>query len=206
MRFCLGRVPANSGFDPLRDGWQRVREPGLLAFYAAGIPMAAVVCAALSIAIASVGDRSATIVIKPGDVTPPRMLFGLSVAVGTFFLVLAIHEAVHLIAHPGNGWSNDSVVGVWPARGVAYAHYDGEISRNRFIVMAALPFVVLSLGPVALFWATGRVNLWVAFLALLNGIGSAFDLIVIAICLRQIPGNAVLRNKGWETYWRARDA
>lgn len=206
MRFCIGKVPANQEFDPHQDGWRPVHEPGFLAFYALGIPLAAAVCIALSIAIASVGDRSASIIIRPGDVTPLRLVAGLFAAVGAFLLALAIHEGVHLIAHPGYGLSKDSVVGIWPARGVAYAHYDGEIGRNRFIVMAALPFVVLSLLPVALFWATGRVNLWLAFLALFNGIGSAFDLVVIAICLRQIPSNGVLRNKGWETYWRARNS
>jgi len=169
MRFCLGRVPANPEFDPQRDAWQRVREPGFLTFYAMGLSTAAVVCVALSIAIASVGDRSAKIVIKPVDVTPLRILVGLAVVVGTVLLALAIHEAVHLIAHPGNGWSKESVLGIWPSRGVAYAHYDGQISRNRFILMAALPFIVLSLGPVAVFWASGRVNLWLAFLALFTG-------------------------------------
>jgi glucose uptake protein GlcU len=81
-------------------------------------------------------------------------------------------------------------VGVWPSRGVFYAHYDGEISRNRFVLM------------VALFWAVGRVYLWLAFVALVNGIASSFDLIVLVICTSQVPGWAVLRNRGWDTYWR----
>jgi putative zincin peptidase len=202
MRFCFGKVPPNEEFHPERDGWRKIREPNFLALYAAGIPIAALTVVALSIAITSVGDQSATIVVKPGDVTPARVVIGLVLVAGGFLAALVIHEVVHLVAHPGVGLSRDSVIGIWPSRGVAYAHYDGEITRNRFICMAALPFVVLSLGPVFWFWASGHVNIWLAFLALFNGIGSSFDILVIGICLAQIPGNAVMRNNGWLTYWR----
>lgn len=130
MRFCLGKMAANEDFNPEREGWHRVREPGFATFYAVGIPVAAALCAGLSIAITSVGDRSASIVIKPGDVTPLRLLVGVFVVIGTVLFVIAAHEAVHLIAHPAAGLSKDSVIGIWPSRGVAYAHFDGPITQG----------------------------------------------------------------------------
>src|SRR5689334_3433542 len=130
MRFCLGKVPPNEEFLPERDG-RKIREPGFLVLYALGVPVAATTVLALTVTIASVGDRSAKIVIKPGDVTPLRIVVGLLLAVASFLAALAIHELLHLVAHPGNGLSRNSVVDIWPSRGVAFAHYDGEISRNR---------------------------------------------------------------------------
>jgi hypothetical protein len=106
--------------------------------------------------------------------------------------------------HPKQGRSRDSVIGVWPRAFVFYASYDNEISRNRFLVMVALPFVLLSVCPVLLFWLTGKVLLWLAFVTLVNGIGSCFDLLVIAMVLAQAPSNALIRNKGWITYWKPR--
>jgi hypothetical protein len=68
--------------------------------------------------------------------------------------------------------------------------------------MGAAPFVLLSVCPVLLFWMIGKVVLWLAFVALVNGIGSSFDLLVIGMVLAQAPSKAMIRNKGWDTYWK----
>jgi Putative zincin peptidase len=206
MRFCIGKVAPNEEFHPDRGGWRKLREPNFLTFYVLALPVTAVTFVALTIAIGSVGDESAKIVIKPGDVTTGRVVVGILLGFLFFFSALAVHEFVHLLAHPRCGLSNDSVVGIWPTRGVAYAHYDGEITRNRFLFVIALPFVVLSLVPVAFFYLSGHVNMFLAVLALFNGIGSCFDVLVFVMTLIQLPRNAVLRNKGWDTYWRPQTA
>jgi Putative zincin peptidase len=202
MRLKYGKVAPSAEFDPGQGGWRRVRQPGLGSFYLLGAPLAAVTVGSLSVAIAAVGDTSHRIVIRPDDFSVWRVACVVMLTVGGFFAVLAVHEGIHLLAHPGSGRTPSSIVGVWPSRGVLYAYYAGEISRNRFVFMVALPFLLLSVGPVALFWAVGRVYLWLAFVALLNGVGSCFDLLVIALCVCQVPGRAVLRHHGWDTYWR----
>jgi hypothetical protein len=202
MRFCIGKVATNPDFHPEQGDWRRLREPNFVAFYALALPVAAATFVALTIAISSVGDESAKIVIKPGDVTPGRVAVAIVLVILSFFGALAIHEFVHLLAHPQLGLSDDSVIGVWPTRGVAYAHYDGEITRNRFLFVIALPFILLSIVPVIFFHLTGHVVMWLAVLALFNGIGSCFDLLVIVILLTQLPSKSVLRNSGWDTYWR----
>jgi hypothetical protein len=176
----------------------------MLVFWLCALPVAAVTLVGLLVAIGSVGDTSAKIVIKTGDVTIGRVAFVFLLTILGFCAVLLAHELLHLLAHPKAGLSRDSVVGVWPRAFVFYAFYDNEISRNRFLVTIALPFMVLSLGPVLLFWLTGKVFLWLVFVALVNGIGSCFDLLVIAMVLTQVPSNALIRNKGWLTYWKPR--
>jgi hypothetical protein len=202
MRFRFGQLAPDPEFDPGHGGWRKIRQPGMGWFYLLGAPLAAITAGSLSLAIASVGDTSHRIVIRPGDLSFWRVARVVVLAGGGLIALLVVHEGIHLLAHPGNGRTARSIVGIWPSRGVFYAYYGGEISRNRFVFMVALPFLLLSLGPVALFWATGRVSLWLAFIALLNGIGSCFDLLIIVICLTQVPGRAVLRHHGWDTYWR----
>jgi hypothetical protein len=205
MRFQFGEVPPNPHFDPSRGGWRKIREPGLGWYYVFGLPLAAFTVGCLLVAIDGAGDTSPQIVVRPGDLSLGRVVVGALVVAGGFVALILVHEGIHLLAHPDNGRTPNSVVGVWLSRGVIYAHYDGEISRNRFVLMVALPFLLLSVLPVALFWAVGRVYLWLAAVALVNGIASCFDLLVIGICLSQVPGRAVLRNHGWDTYWRPVD-
>jgi hypothetical protein len=204
MRFCIGVPRPNGDFQPEREGWTKFREPAMLVFWLYALPVAAVTLVGLLVAIGSVGDPSAKIVIKTGDVTIPQIALVAFLTVLAFFAVLVAHEAVHLLMHPKQGRSRDSVVGVWPRGFVFYASYDNEISRNRFLVMGAAPFVLLSVCPVLLFWMTGKVVLWLAFVALVNGIGSSFDLLVIGMVLAQAPSKALIRNKGWDTYWKPR--
>jgi hypothetical protein len=42
-----------------------------------------------------------------------------------------VHELLHLLAHPKAGLSSKSVMGFWPKQMIAYAHYEGALSRNR---------------------------------------------------------------------------
>jgi hypothetical protein len=47
--------------------------------------------------------------------------------------------------------------------------------------MVGAPFALPSVGPVLLFWITGRVLLWLVLVAPVNGIGSCFDVLVIGM-------------------------
>jgi Putative zincin peptidase len=204
MRFCIGIPRPNDAFQPERDGWTRFREPTMLVFWLYALPVSALTFVGLMVAIGSVGDTSARIVINTRDATVWQVVLVVFLAVLAFFSVLVIHELVHLLMHPQQGRSRDSIVGVWPRAFVFYSSFDNEISRNRFLVMVASPFLLLSVCPVLLFWITGKVLLSLVFVALVNGIGSSFDLLVIGMVLAQVPSNALIRNKGWITYWKPR--
>jgi hypothetical protein len=205
MRFCIGVPPVNDDFQPEHHGWTRFREPTMLVFWLCALPMAAITLVGLLVAIASVGDASAKIIINTRDVTLSQIALVASLTAIAFFAVLVTHELVHLFMHPSQGRSRDSILGVWPRALVLFAFYDNEISRNRFLIMIGSPFVLLSVCPVLMFWLTGKVLLWLVFVVLVNGIGSCFDLLVIGMVLAQVPNDALIRNKGWATYWKRRD-
>jgi hypothetical protein len=94
------------------------------------------------------------------------------------------------------------MIGVWPARLLFYAYYDGVMSRNRFLLTFALPFLVLSLLPIPLIALTRWPSLELLFLSLINGAAASGDIIGIFLVAFQIPRGALIRNKGWRTFWK----
>lgn len=201
MRFHVGKVPPDPTFRPERDGWQKFREPNMLVLWLLAIPFSVVMFIGTFIAIGVVGDSSAKITVRP-DVTAMQVTWFVLACVGIFVGVLIVHELIHLIAHPKFGFSNHSVLGIWPRAGVCYAYYGGELSRNRFLFIIALPLITLTGLPVVWFWATGKVTTWLAFAAMLNALGASFDVLVLVLVLYQAPAAAIIRNNGWDTYWK----
>jgi DsbC/DsbD-like thiol-disulfide interchange protein len=85
---------------------------------------------------------------------------------------------------------------------VFYAHYDGELHRNRFVVIALMPLFVLSILPLLVSAATQSVAGWVASISSFNALTAGVDLLATGIIVFQIPARAILHNQGWKTYWR----
>lgn len=196
MRFRFGRIPDNPDFFPEKDGWTPLREPKVWLFQvaagAAGL-VAAIVVFYLWKALTAV-------------VTVPEHAVSDSLVILSIVGVVAAHEAFHMAAHPGAGTRPASVLGVWPAGLVVYAHYDGPMSRNRFVLMILLPFLALSLGSLAICAATGLDSLFVAGCSVLNALFAGGDLVTAGLVLAQVPARAEVRNQGWWTWWRASDA
>lgn len=173
----------------------------MLVFWLCAIAISGVMFIGTFIAISAAGDTSAKITVRPDTTGTEIALFILAV-VGLFVGVLIVHELIHLAAHPRFGSSQHSVLGVWPKAVVCYAFYGGELSRNRFLLIITLPLIVLTIAPVTLFWVTGKVNLWLAIVAMINALGASFDLLVMGMVLYQVPAATKIRNNGWDTYWK----
>ena len=67
------------------------------------VPVAALTFVSLMVAIGSVGDTSARIVINTRNVTLWQVALAAFLTVLAFFAVLATHELVHLLTHPKQG-------------------------------------------------------------------------------------------------------
>jgi hypothetical protein len=125
----------------------------------------------------------------------------LSIVLSLFGLT-AVHELLHAAAQPMAGRSSHSILGFWPSWLVFYAHYDGELHRNRFVVIALMPLFVLSILPLLVSAATQSVAGWVASISSFNALTAGVDLLATGIIVFQIPARAILHNQGWKTYWR----
>lgn len=193
MKLHIGPVPLNERFRPEQDGWRPLREPTpvLMQFLAA--PIGLVTGVALAAASGLLGFFN-----SPLD--EPAWL--LVVVVGT----IPVHEVVHMLVHPRQGRSADSILGVWPSMLLFYAHYDHVLTRNRLLLILAMPFLVLSVAPLPLCWLLGFDALWVAVLAIWNGVCSCGDLLGVLIIGWQLPRTAVVRNQGYYTWWKVPSA
>jgi hypothetical protein len=135
------------------------------------------------------------------DITPAMTL-------PTFLLLFAslvvVHELIHALVHPMAGLSPHSILGFWASLGF-YAHYDGEMSRNRLVACLLMPLFIISIVPLVVSAAAQVSFVWVAFVSALNALCACVDMLLAGLILYQIPANRIVRFKSWRIYWRERD-
>ncbi len=191
MRFRFGPPPLDPTFEP-RPPWRPLREPRrIVVVLVLALPLG--LLAALGFVLLAVALRpSHGLVIAPDGVS----------LVLALLLLAPLHEACHALIVPGSLTSPKLIVGVWPKAVVGYVHYEGELGRARFLLVAFCPLVVVSvvsLAAAALF--PSAEQFWL-MLGLLNALGTGGDLLGALSVLSQVPRGARLRNQGWRTYWR----
>ena len=193
MRFHLGAIPCSPDFVPDAP-WRSLRQPSapwrenLLAL-PIGVVAAATVAALWFI------------------LTPLRDITS-AMSLPAFLLLFAglvvVHELSHALVHPLAGLSPRSILGFWASLGF-YAHYDGEISRNRLVACLLMPFVLISLVPLLVSALTQVASGWVAFVSALNALCACVDLMLAGSVLFQIPATAIVRFKSWRIFWKEHD-
>lgn len=198
MRFRIGPVPDDPGFDPAEGEWRKLTEPtfGVLMLRAISISVtvtAAVLSAWTALARVHGVEDAGQFVI-----TPTTLL------VGAFALaaLAAVHELAHAAALPGLGLSSATVVGFWPGKLTPYVSYEGELPRNRYVSTGLTPFVLLSVLPLLIGLVFAWMPPWLVMLSTLNAFVSSGDLIGVGLLLWQTPREAVVRSKGLQTWWR----
>jgi hypothetical protein len=88
-----------------------------------------------------------------------------------------------------------------------YAHYEGAVSRNRFLSILAAPYLVLAWPPVIILAliSTSVAIVYVEILvmvALVNSVLPAGDILGFFLLVSQVPSSACVKNKGWKSYWK----
>jgi hypothetical protein len=113
-----------------------------------------------------------------------------------------VHELLHVFTHPDWGTSSNSILGLWLSKGLFYAHYEGEMSRNRFLAVLLMPLIVLGILPTLLIMMIPELLSSLFWLSLFGILLPGGDLVGVGFIFFQIPPSAVVRNKGWRTYWK----
>lgn len=189
MKLKLGRIPENTTFVPEESGWTPMKEPRPWAAQLMALPIGGAAAVGLMF-------LWATPVANSGSVPDGPWLIGGIVG------VVILHEMIHAALHPKMGASPDTMVGFWPSRLLFYAHYDQVLSRQRFIAILLGPFIVISLVPLAVAPIAGAATFPLAFASVLNGLLSCVDLLGVLLLSFHVPKNAIVRNKGWKTYYK----
>lgn len=193
MRFHLGAIPNSPDFVPDAP-WRPLRQPpapwieNLLAL-PLGV-VAAVTVAALWFLVTPLRD------ITPSMSVPAFLLLSAGLVV--------VHELIHALVHPMAGLSSRSILGFWAALGF-YAHYDGEMSRNRLVAVLLMPLLIITIFPLLVSAVTQVSSDWVAFVSAFNAFCACVDLLLTGSILFQIPATAIVRFKSWRIFWRDDD-
>ena len=193
MRFKVGPIPASPEFPAIGGGWLPLREPSLWVAQLSAVPMAVAIVFGFVWAWAFVGGSGWARVAMP-------TVFELIVPV--LIVAVPFHEFVHALFHPRLGLTDATTLGIWPRKVVLYAHYEGELSRRRFVLMLVAPFALLSVAPYLLCAALSVAPPLVVALTIANGAAACVDLLGAALVAFQLPRGSVVRNNGDRTWWR----
>ena len=190
MKFHCGAVPDAPDFSP-DAAWRPLREPSPWVMQLFAIPLGIVACIVVA--------------LLWRFLTPFRDVSFNSPGILVIFLVaiIPIHELLHAAAHPRGGVSASSILGCWPSRGLFYAHYLGELSRERFIAILLMPFLVISFAPWLVCAILSRSPALLVFISMVNALFACGDIFAVGLLLFQVPSGATVRNKGWRTFWKA---
>jgi hypothetical protein len=112
-----------------------------------------------------------------------------------------VHELIHALVHPMAGFSSRSILGFWGSMGF-YAHYDGEMSRNRLVACLLMPLLIISIVPLFVSAVAQISSTWVAFVSGFNAVCACVDILLASLLLYQVPATAIVRFKSWRIYWR----
>lgn len=208
MRLHYGAPPADVSFVPMTEGWNKLREPGAIGLQLLAVPVMIVTLTALIPAWKacvpevfegmSIGVKSEAV----GEALTGQLrgVFSIGILISISVLgLIAVHELLHVSAFPKGG---ARFIGVWPAKLLFYAAYHGPLSRNRFLWVTIVPFLVLTIAPLVAAAVMRTTHGLVAVLSILNGAFSCGDLVGMALIAAQVPADAQVRNQGWETWWR----
>ena len=196
MRLHYGSIPDE--FEP-DSSWRTIREPGPLLVQVIATPIGLGLAFVIGYWWLQLGD-TLKIVLPSGAAVMMLVAFALS-----FPVLIVVHELIHAVVYPEFGMSRKSIIGVWPSRFLFYAHHSAPITKERFLAVFAMPFLVITIVPLVfasfgllpkawMFWAT-----WFSTWNALFACGDAFGFFMI---LFQVPRRSLVQNKGWRTYWK----
>jgi hypothetical protein len=112
------------------------------------------------------------------------------------------HELCHVIGYPRMGFSRHSIIGVWPSKFLGYAAYQGSLRRNRLLGVLLLPMLLMSLLPLAFGTFVRPLPPVAALISVFNMLGCGGDVMIAFILLSQVPSQAILRDQGWDSWWK----
>jgi hypothetical protein len=84
---------------------------------------------------------------------------------------------------------------------MAYAYYPFVVSKTKFMVVGALPFLLLSVVPVLAYLVLGTQVEWALPAAAINALLSGGDLLMLGIAGKTVDSGCVLQSSGTKEYW-----
>jgi hypothetical protein len=198
VRFHVGPIPEDATFDPEAGEWTLLREPGTTRVMLTAIPLGALMSGVLTLVwilfvpLDLPGDSLSFTITLPGLLLAFLLLTGFAL----------LHEFLHAVPAVIAGSSSSVIIGFWPRYFAPYFAYLGALPRNVQLACGVAPLLGLTMLPFGIALVFPAVAVWMAALSVVNVLGSAADMVMLALILRQVPSGAFVRNQGRFTWWR----
>lgn len=190
MRFILNDFPDDENFQP-GEAWTPLKESADLWV----VQLQAVPFMIINVAFVVVLMRLIGISF---DLKTTSMLF-------SFLIFIPVHELIHALFFPENLKSENVFFGFTWKGFAPFAMYIGEMKRNTFIRVLLAPFAIITVAGLLYLLLLGSNSL-VEHIIVFNALGACADCLGVFLVLRQVPRNALVRNKKIRTYWRIADS
>ena len=133
------------------------------------------------------------------SINPIKIEFNLIYVLG-IFLLLIIHELIHLIFIPNFVKSNKTYIGIVPFGG--YVYTEELLTKTRHLIITISPFFIISIILPTVLGFFGLLNPIIIFIILLNSLGSGVDILSLILVSIQVPSGANLISNGPSSYWK----
>lgn len=188
MKLHFGTPPLDSAFNSCKNEWMEICEPSPEKVQLLAIPVAILLGFFATVAIRR---------FSPVEESDISLIFFSGVMV----ITIMFHEMVHILFHPGNGFSDKSVFGVWLGRLSLYSRYQGVMGKNRRMLTLISPLVIMTILPIAVMaFFSNEGKLYIALISTINAVISAGDVIAFVIVLVHVPAGSFLQDNGLQTY------
>ena len=206
MKIHIGNIQEIPDFQPEAEGLRSIRGPkASMSFLIAGLTgFLLLICPLMLLCLVLSYFALPNVETMQGPHPPSPW----GAVLLTLLLYIPLHELIHLIWHPHQGFSNQSILVLWPSKLRFGVYYEGCMSRTRWLIMRISPFVVLSLIPASLLSIfqnipfNNFIQTGLEVLMVVNGVGSGGDVIAMLLVLFQVPRSAVMCFRGGRAYWR----
>lgn len=114
---------------------------------------------------------------------------------------ILVHELIHLMLIPNFLKSDKTAFGFTWFGG--YAYTEEIISRERYILIAVMPYLLISVVGVIAGGVTGQLTPLVKFICIINAIASSVDFLNVALIIKQAPRQSKIIMNGQLSYYKA---
>ncbi|GAB3048207.1 DUF3267 domain-containing protein [Virgibacillus ainsalahensis] len=183
--------------DLINSGWTQLKEPkSLLLTTIVSIPLMLVNVFVAACAIHIFSDLTLREFGFASGSFTITIHFGVILGI---LLTVVIHEFIHLLFVPNFIQSPQTFIGFTFFGG--YVYTTEEISKARYMIITAAPFISLSILLPIILGLMGVLTPLLKILILLNAASSSVDMLLLLLLI-QTPKNTVLKSNGIRTYWR----
>ncbi|MCP3031907.1 DUF3267 domain-containing protein [Halobacillus sp. A1] len=203
IKNTLPKNNVNKHNELIEQGWIPLKEPSsVFAATIFSIPLMIVnTFITLGVLYLASGFSINEFLIIDNSITITINLFSLLFFLLLIFILVVVHEAIHLLCVPDFLKSEKTYAGLTFFGG--YVYTEEKLSKKRFLLIMVAPFFILSILTPLVLGLFGLLNSTIILLVIFNAAASSVDVLGALIISFQVPKRATMVSNGIRSYWKS---